>query len=589
MGDASKYEGLISVLKNDNVDVRDILDILLDFTGATNVSLFTKTGRLISTNDTLHDVSVFKRTRFVIGLDKATGGGVESVNPFLNAIEGILDDDIDGTSFIVNMSHEIRTPLNGVHGYTQLLSQTSMNKQQRYYLKSLMDCSVQLMEIINNVLDASRLNSCKMDIKEGVFSLKEVETSTECVVSERLKSNNQTLKWRYGSEIPNYIVSDKQKMVQIMINLISNASKYSDKGTSIQVILGCEGGIIKIQVVDDGIGIPESKQHLLFSPFARLHPESIQTGSGLGLSICKRLAILLNGDLTAVSREGKGSVFTLTVPYDTPSTPDEVIDINIDKLVGIEVYVVSDKVKMRLDLMEYFDTWSANTTAFATPDEVKHVSKRETKLVDVLLLETSMGVDRIEEIRMCHPLAYLFLIGDNEQGVCCDGIINYPLCKPQVYEKVVEIIETTPRRKSGSPPSVKIYDTIKVLICEDVEYNRDILSSLLAEIGITNIDFAVDGEKAIDIIDKSKISGRGYDIIFMDLKMPRVDGYEVIEYINDTSVPNGTSAPKIIVTTASVISGELERCSKMGVDRFLSKPISLHELKRQIIATLGEK
>ena len=575
----SRYTGLIDVLRNDNVDVRDILDILLEFTNTNNVSLFTKTGRLISTNNMLNEVSRFERTRFVVGLDTVYED-VKSINPFLNAIEGILDDDIDGTSFIVNMSHEIRTPLNGVNGYIQLLSQTSMDKQQRYYIKSLMDCSTQLMEIINNVLDASRLNSCKMDIKESVFSLKEVETSVTNIVNERIKKNKQTLKWRYGSDVPDYIVLDKQKFIQILINLISNASKYSGVSDIIQVIILCTKGELKVQVIDDGIGIPVDKQHLLFSPFARLHPESVQSGSGLGLSICKRLALLLNGDLTAVSKEGKGSVFNLTMKYDTPSDMTGEIDIVIDKLIGVNVYIVNDKVSDRIELLEYFEMWSANTTAFATVAELKHVSKREVKFIDMLILDINLGASAIEEIRMVYPLAHLVISGENDQGICCDGVFDYPMCKAQIYDRVIDIIEKNPSRKSSNAEPISTIDlNSRVLICEDVEYNRDILETLLKDLGLKNIDIAINGEEAIRLLGIKP----SYDLVFLDLKMPKVDGYEVIGYINDNKI----DISNVVVTTASVISGELERCSNLGVKSFLSKPISLSELRRIIINTLN--
>jgi signal transduction histidine kinase/CheY-like chemotaxis protein len=583
MSCTSGYNGLIELLKNDKVDVVDILNSLLAFTGGTNISLFTKTGRLISTNDKLHCVSKFQRTRFVVGLD-IVHEGVKSINPFLNAIEGILDDDIDGTSFIVNMSHEIRTPLNGVNGYIQLLSQTNMDKQQRTYTKSLMDCSKQLMEIINNILDASRLNSCKMDINESVFSIKEIESSVTNIISGRIRKNNQKLLWRYVTEVPEYVVMDKQKLIQIMINLISNASKYSESSGVVQVIVLFEMGELKIQVIDDGIGIPEDKQHLLFSPFSRLHPESIQLGSGLGLSICKRLAILLDGDLSAVSKVGKGSVFNLTLPYDTPSPMNEEIEIVVDKLIGINVCIINDKVDSRIQLMEYFETWSANAVAFATATELKHMSKRDTKFVDMIIVDNNLDGGDIEQIRICHPLSHIVIAGENVKGISCDGNFDYPLCKAQVYERVIDIIERNPIRKlSNIEPITTIDAGSRVLICEDVEYNRDILEGILKGLGLVNIDTAINGEDAIQLLSREDSS---YDLIFLDIKMPRIDGYGVIEHINDSvHLDIGT----VVVTTASVISGELERCTRLGVKSFLPKPISLVEVRRLVINTLNDQ
>lgn len=612
----SDYNGLLEYLRTDSRNINNLLDALSKFTMSKGVILQTNHGRILSSEQSkqfeelkftkTEEVCVYKLNDincisipysgyqiYMYGKSEEYSTEiVKTIIPFTHLIEDSINgDNICGDMFLVNMSHEIRTPLNGVIGYAQLLEQTELNISQKNHVRSLMDCSVQLMQIINNILDVSRLNAGKMGTTIECFSMKEVEDYVRSILEQKIKQKKQSLVVRCASNVPEYIISDKQKVIQIIINLISNAHKYSGINTVITLIFSIDNvNTLNIQVIDEGIGIPDEQLKNLFKTFSRLHPDNLQDGSGLGLAISKKLAILLGGNLKASSNINIGSVFTVTIKFRTCEEVMEEINEDIIDMKDKKVIIVDNNVDNRILLSEQLNLWGMTPTVFASGKEAIQIIKNDKYSFDLGLIDICMpdigGIDLAKMIKNERPLLPLIAISSVEIFENCiefDHKIEKPINKVQLYDKIQRVLNTsqipdmmcdTPKYISNSNCKPR-----KILIAEDVSYNRDVLSKMLNQIGYNMIDFAVNGQEAIDKMHYAIDENVPYDILLLDLGMPEVNGYDVIKYITKME----WKLPKIIVITASVIQGEQEKCRALGVNYFVSKPVNYKALKRVVI------
>jgi signal transduction histidine kinase len=220
--------------------------------------------------------------------------------------------------FLSNLSHQIRTPLNGIIGYTQLLSQTKLNKTQESYINSMNICSLQLISLINDILDFSKLATGKAQLKKECFSFKEVIQEINSTLGSRIKEKKQKIHYVLEQNLPDYIISDKLKLSQILINLISNSNKFSPSNSRIIVNINTvSNDTVKFTVEDSGIGISPSDKIKLFNPFVQIQDSLTKNGSGLGLAICKKLVELLGGNISVESVKDNGSIFSFTIKYES--------------------------------------------------------------------------------------------------------------------------------------------------------------------------------------------------------------------------------------------------------------------------------
>ena len=587
------YKGLISIMCN-KVGINEVLNELRLFVDGESICLTTRSSNVFKIGNLDKAVSTLKRLRYDIQFDvDYTRFNIE---PFVQVIEGVLGVDSEADDFLVTMSHEIRNPLHGVTGYTQLLQHTNLDKEQTTLLKSLTDCSLQLMQIINDVLDVSRLSSGHMQIQEECFLFSDLQDQVTSIISQRISNKKQTLVWRRASDIPSYIISDKQRIVQILINLISNAHKFSDKGSTIQVVFSVKSrGILAFQVIDDGVGIPVDKCDRLFKPFSQLSSSSAEEpGSGLGLAICKSLSMLMGGDVNVTSVVGSGSVFSVEVGFETVEDDDVSYGLHVaPSIAGKTILVISDVIDVRMSLMKLFGEVDITCVSFSTIEEAIYVIKQKSYELDIVLIQDSMGQEFEDNVQHLIPLVPLIIVGKKTCAVSkLQGQIDVPICRTQVMERVEEVIRLHVINDMNAamppkPPSPKVYVDLdaRILICEDSAHNREILQLMLKRMGFRNIDTVSNGADGIRMIDDST---RPYDLLYLDLSMPQVSGYDVIRHIQD----NNLWLPKIIVVTASVLQGEQDRCKSMGVNYFLKKPYCSESLKVvtfQSLSSIGKR
>lgn len=497
--------------------------------------------------------------------------------------------------FLANMSHEIRTPLNGVIGYNQLLLQTELSTSQKGYLNCMNQCSIQLMQLINDILDFAKLSSGKMCINTECFPLKEIVDITLDAMSQRLNEKRQQCNVHISSNCPDFIILDKQKLVQILINLISNANKFSDIGSIILIDINIENDYLIIIVDDNGIGISEDNLQNIFEAFEQInHKNTYSNGTGLGLAISKKLSKLLGGDLDVKSTLGKGSTFTISVKYKKQEMFEAHMKRDCAILADKTVLVVDDNADNRILITELLFEWNMKPIVCASALEALRMvlSNRyqfSLGLIDICMPGTS-GSELAKQIKEEQPLLPLIALSSIDSFVNTSDFeqkLDKPINKLQLFNNIYHIIS-----KNDSPSAfigknnntfnsnIKNFDkNVKILIAEDIIYNRNLIINMLNNLGYDNIDIAENGQIAIDMIEKSHIQNQPYNILLLDLRMPIMDGYQVI----DIHQKRGWKLPHIVVVTACILDEDRKKCTDIGVEYFINKPIELKQLKEVML------
>lgn len=495
--------------------------------------------------------------------------------------------------FLANMSHEIRTPLNGVIGYNQLLIQTDLSAMQRGYLNSMNQCSLQLMQIINDVLDFSKLSSGKMTVHTECFSIGEIINIVNDMVKQRFLEKKQTIKFTVSDHLPEYIIMDKQKLIQILVNLVYNAHKFSDINAHAEVVFDKkEDNYLIISVTDSGVGISEQDRYKLFSAFEQIQSRNCKSGTGLGLAICHKLCQLLNGDIQVKSTLGVGSTFTFWVEYKPYEDFEKSIQKDAKLLRGKEILVVDDNADNRIILTELLFGWHMKPIVCASALEALRMVlgnryKFALGLIDICMPGTS-GTELAKQIKQEKPFFPLIALSSVDSYVVSTDFehkLDKPVNKMQLFNAIHGILSKKyiPSAYIGTDSdsdndvhsdSSILNKNIRILVAEDVLYNRHLLINMLESLKYTNVSVAENGRQAFDLMNQNK-----YDILLLDLRMPIMDGYEVISAMTRFN----WKLPKIIVITASIMEEDRERCRHLGIKYFINKPIELQQLKNVVM------
>lgn len=505
----------------------------------------------------------------------------------------------NSTLFLANMSHEIRTPANGVIGYGQLLMNTNLSAMQSGYLKSQNQCCIQLMQIINDILDFSKLSTGKMNVNKQCFAINEIIENIQNTIGQRINEKKQKLKCIVSEEVPEFMILDKQKLIQIIINLISNAHKFSDIGSQITInFKNINEGKLQISVKDEGIGISEQNQKKLFKAFEQFNSEC-KTGTGLGLAISKKLAKLLDGDITVHSKVNLGTTFIVTVSYIPYDIYEKHIHKDTELLKNKTILVVDDIADNRILLSEMLFEWQMNPVVCASALEalklvLSNRYKFDIGLVDICMPGTT-GSELAKQIKEEQPFFPLIALSSIDTFIATkefDQKLDKPINKVQLFNTIYNTLSKnhTPSSYIGKNISsvqncdpCKINKNIRILIAEDIMYNRTILKNMLEILDYNHIDVAENGSMAIDKIKEARNKNNPYGILLLDLRMPVMDGFEVIDIITK----KGWSLPKIIVITASVMDEDRQKCKEIGVEYFITKPIILSQLKDVMLHVSG--
>ncbi len=501
--------------------------------------------------------------------------------------------------FLANMSHEIRTPLNGIIGFTTLAQRTELSPQQQGYLHKIQISSSALLSLINDILDFSKIEAGKLDIEYVEFQLQTVLEELADLFADRAAQKDIELLIARDRDVPSALIGDPLRLRQVLINLLSNALKFTETGDIVvkveSVNQTTERARLRFSVRDSGIGIPQDKLGSLFDSFTQADGSTTRKygGTGLGLAICKQLTELMGGEIHAESDPGNGSTFWFELPFERQAAEHEKTHrLSVD-LRGLRALVTDDNAMSRDILSDTMLSFGFKVGTAADGEEALaqlHAAKDEGRPYDVVLMDWKMpGMDGLETSRQIRttaefwdlPIVMVTAFGrENERehsvAVEIDAFLTKPVQQSVLFDTLMQVFEQA-RGEAGAPRAMVTKQSVRpvglhgahLLLAEDNVINQEVAVGILSAEGI-RVDVANNGLEAVDMVGR-----QGYDAVLMDMQMPEMDGYEAARRIREDDTL--TDLP-IIAMTAHAMEGDRDKCLDAGMDDYVTKPIDPKQL-----------
>lgn len=491
------------------------------------------------------------------------------------------------SDYLATLSHQIRTPLNGVLGLSGLVLETNLNKEQREYLELIQDSGENLLQIINDIFNYSKIESGQMELDELYFSIHQCLDEIVDTFIPKCREKKLELLCIIEPDVPEFILGDSDKIKQCLAKLVSNSIKFTRRGEiliRVNLLNKTDNRYeIQMSVSDTGIGIPEAKLKTLFNPLPQSEAPASRRfeGTGLGLAIVSRLVRMMNGRVWVESEMNKGSTFYMAIFFQADSTGNTLWDEkDISILARKHVLILDASENNRKIISLQCHEWLMQPRSLQSEEELFEVLTKEPDtdfiFVDYDMLKNQLSAfkSNLGSLNVHQKFQIIYMINSaNTPDDKEELFIQKPIRKTQL----LTVLLNSQKQQNQKHPDVedaadgieKISD-LKILLAEDNVINQKLLERMIARMGYP-IDIAQDGQSAVKMAHRNH-----YDLIFMDLQMPEMDGLEATKAILQST---SGKKPKIIAMTANVTKKDKELCFEAGMIDYLPKPVNFNKVK----------